>query len=329
MRNPGVNIVLLLTCMILFVFSCNQEDNSIDSDPPNDDKAIEGSLQPWPLIKNPGYLKVSEVENLDSAARVFLYKAENTVYVYPVREINLIEIVNDVIDDIPVAFTYCPVTKSGICWERTFKNKVLDFTPSGMLYHSNLMPYDFETNTVWSQMRLTGMLGAFKNRSLTTLQLVETNWHNAAAYFPDAKVFLRKLGPSSDGREASGRSAASRVASEEPVYGVIGKTEINIFGYGFFEDRIKIYSNFGNGDVMVVGSKKHGFIISFNGRYQMKAVQDAFPVIMEDDTGTRWNIFGEAVSGPGKGERLTTPSSYFAARWAFEALFPDRDLMEH
>ena len=80
---------------------------------------------------------------------------------------------------------------------------------------------------------------------------------------------------------------------------------------------------------MVVGSKKHGFIMSFNGRYQMKAVQDAFPVIMEDDTGTRWNIFGEAVSGPGKGERLTTPPSYFAAEWAFEALFPDRDLMEH
>ena len=46
-------------------------------------------------------------------------------------------------------------------------------------------------------------------------------------------------------------------------------------------------------------------------------------MILEDETGSEWNIFGEAVSGPRMGEKLESPDHYVALDWAWELLFED------
>ena len=44
------------------------------------------------------------------------------------------------------------------------------------------------------------------------------------------------------------------------------------------------------------------------------AVDGELPVIMVDNEGTKWDIFGNAVSGPRVGEKLT-PARSFTAYW--------------
>lgn len=60
---------------------------------------------------------------------------------------------------------------------------------------------------------------------------------------------------------------------------------------------------------------------SFLTTYSMEPVEGQFPVIMKDETGTFWNIFGEAVSGERGGETLLSPLAYTAADWAWRNLF--------
>jgi len=55
----------------------------------------------------------------------------------------------------------------------------------------------------------------------------------------------------------------------------------------------------------------------------MEAVEGQFPVIMKDEQGTLWNLFGEAVSGTRGGEKLQAPLAYTAADWAWRAHFEE------
>jgi hypothetical protein len=59
----------------------------------------------------------------------------------------------------------------------------------------------------------------------------------------------------------------------------------------------------------------------------MSPVQQSFPVIMKDNNGSHWNIFGEAVDGPRKGEKLQIPTAYSALFWAWEGVFEDKTIV--
>ena len=54
-------------------------------------------------------------------------------------------------------------------------------------------------------------------------------------------------------------------------------------------------------------------MVAFTTSYKM--------VVMKDETGSRWTIFGEAVSGERGGEKLQSPVYYTAARWAWLDLY--------
>ena len=55
---------------------------------------------------------------------------------------------------------------------------------------------------------------------------------------------------------------------------------------------------------------------------------NSFPEIMADNKGNRYNIFGEAVSGPDKGEILGSPTSFIAYWFAWAAFYPDTELVQ-
>lgn len=74
----------------------------------------------------------------------------------PVKMLDRHEILNDIIGGVPVAVTYCPLCGSGITFERTLsidgQTHVLDFTASGFLYKHDLVMWDPQTNTLWTQI---------------------------------------------------------------------------------------------------------------------------------------------------------------------------------
>ncbi len=74
---------------------------------------------------------------------------------FPVKMLDRHEIVNDVIGEIPVVVTYCPLCGSGITYEREILVegllRELNFTASGFLYRHDLVMWDTH-GTLWTQI---------------------------------------------------------------------------------------------------------------------------------------------------------------------------------
>lgn len=71
---------------------------------------------------------------------------------YPIQVLMWHEIVNDVVEDTPVAVTYCPLCNSGVAFDRDVGDEVLEFGTSGSLYKSALVMYDRQTETLWTHV---------------------------------------------------------------------------------------------------------------------------------------------------------------------------------
>ena len=66
-------------------------------------------------IYEPEYGPVSAGEWLDDADLVIGYESDSGTFAYPLRLLDAHEIVNDLVDGVPVAVTYCPLCHSGSC----------------------------------------------------------------------------------------------------------------------------------------------------------------------------------------------------------------------
>ena len=69
-------------------------------------------------------------------------------------------------------------------------------------------------------------------------------------------------------------------------------------------------------------------MLAFQTIYNMEPVKGKFPVIMMDETGTMWDIFGEGMMGEHDGERLESPLYYTASDWAWIDLYEQVHLFE-
>jgi hypothetical protein len=60
----------------------------------------------------------------------------------------------------------------------------------------------------------------------------------------------------------------------------------------------------------------------------LEPVQDSLPIVMEDQQGNRWDIFGYAVEGPRQGERLVPTLSYTGYWFGWADFFPDIEIYQ-
>ncbi len=79
---------------------------------------------------------------------------------YPIRLMSNHELVNDSIGDHRVLISWCPLCFTAIAFDRVVDGRELTFGVSGMLFHDNLVMYDYQTNTLWSQLLGQSLRGA-------------------------------------------------------------------------------------------------------------------------------------------------------------------------
>jgi hypothetical protein len=311
-------LLFIGTILILATTACEKQDEKeLTSAPSNvlqeliTSGEVTGDLNPFQLHENPTYKAVHEVDFLQDDELVFVSKACGLILVYPVRSM-YVELVNEAANGVYMAVSYCPITRSGISINRLQGNDTLLLTASGYLYRENLVPLDLHTGSLWSQMQLRVLAGSHQGEVFETFPLIETSWKTVKDYFPSAGVYRVESFPK------------AAFLYEQP-YGILGRTEVELFTLDMFPGEISLRSTVvqPGGKTIVAGSSNHRFIVAFQTSYKMEAVEGHFPVIMKDESGTLWTIFGEAVSGPRGGEKLQSPVAYTAADWAWNAHFED------
>ncbi len=87
-------------------------------------------------------VEVADDDYMEDEDLVLSITVGNTTRAYHYRIINWHEIVNDKIDDVAFAVTYCPLCGTGVAFDRTINGRELTFGVSGLLYLDNVLIYD-------------------------------------------------------------------------------------------------------------------------------------------------------------------------------------------
>jgi len=155
-----------------------------------------------PSIDDPRFESVDDVgDRLHPNEPVFGLEVDGEAKAYPQYVLVWHEIANDVVGDVPVAVTYCPLTGTVMAFERGS----IEFGVSGTLVNSNLVMYDRETDSRWPQVLGTAIEGAFEGESLVERPVTWTSWKHWRDANPEGVVLTEDTGSVRDyGRDPYG-----------------------------------------------------------------------------------------------------------------------------
>jgi hypothetical protein len=108
---------------------------------------------------------------------------------YPLKLLDWHEVVNDDLGG-PLLATYCPVCRSGVVADRHVAGETRTFGVSGFLYRANLVLYDRESDSLWSQLHATAIRGPLAGTELSLHPATVTSWGQWTAEHPDGDVLL-------------------------------------------------------------------------------------------------------------------------------------------
>jgi hypothetical protein len=142
-----------------------------------------------PSIDNPRFV-APDAARLDPGDMVIGYAHGGEARAYPQRILVLHEIVNDRVGGLNVAITYCPLTATA----QGFKRGNTTLGVSGQLLNSNLVMFDRETRSFFSQIAATGLTGPHRGRTLDEVNLIWTTWARWRAAHPETEVLSERTG---------------------------------------------------------------------------------------------------------------------------------------
>lgn len=129
-----------------------------------------------PAIDRPQFVAAVKADFLQPDDQVLGLVVKDVARAYPLRILNWHEVVNDQLGPEPVVITYCPLCGTGVVFDRRVGAKVLSFGVSGLLYNSDVLLYDRQTNSLWSQLMGQAISGPMKGQRLRYLPVTHTRW---------------------------------------------------------------------------------------------------------------------------------------------------------
>lgn len=302
-----------------------------------------------PAIDRPRFEQVGDAQRwLDPEEPVIAVTLGGATRAYPIQILIWHEIVNDVLDGRPIAVTFCPLCNASLVFERTVDGRVLDFGTTGMLRMSDLVMYDRQTESWWQQFTGEGIVGAHAGTVLRQLPSQIVPFGSVAAAHPHAEVLSRPAG----GGRPYGRNpyvgydsihsspfayrgkTDPRLKPMERVLGLRVGAESVVFPLSKLRDQPVINVSVGGEPIVVVAVERmrspldrrviaDSRSIPAAAAFRRTAADRVLDFVWRDDrlldeqTGSEWDPFGRAVSGPLAGTRLEQLDGgvHFAFAW--------------
>ncbi|MDF1583797.1 MAG: DUF3179 domain-containing protein [Methyloprofundus sp.] len=147
-----------------------------------------------PAIDKPRFIAADKVSFLGDDAGVIGIHYKGISKAYPINVLNWHEIVNDQFNDEPIVITFCPLCGSGMAFSAKINGKAHTFGVSGLLYNSDVLLYDRQTQSLWSQLMTQAISGEHKGQKLVGLPVLHTTWQDWKAKYPDSLVLSNETG---------------------------------------------------------------------------------------------------------------------------------------
>lgn len=311
-----------------------------------------------PSIDEPTFLRADEVGFLEDDEPVLALEVGDEGRAYPVQVLIWHEIVNDTVDGVPVTVTYCPLCNSAIAYDRRLGDRVLEFGTSGMLFNSALVMYDRQTESLWSHFTGEAVIGHLAGEQVEVLPVATVAWADWRDAHPDGLVLSRDTGfdreygrnpyPGYDDVDSSpflfDGEVDGRLAAMERVVGVErggeavavrldeladrGVIEVDLAG-----TRLVVWVLPGAVSALDAGSVADGREVGATGVFQPVAGDRSLSFerdregFVDDETGSRWNVLGEAIDGP-LGGSVLDPVAHVDTFWfAWASFQPETEIV--
>lgn len=292
-----------------------------------------------PPIEEPVFLPVvNALERLDPAEAVVALEIDGDARAYPAQVMIWHEIVNDTVGGIPVSVTYCPLCNSAVTYRREIRGVETTFGTSGRLFSSALVMYDRATESLWTHFDGKAVVGLLAGEKLDPIPSPLMAWGDFAAAYPtgrvldpDATGFNRQYGRNpyvgydNEGTEPFLFTGITdpRATSKLRVVGVATDNAASAFSLDLVSGGEAKATNTSVGDTEIVILWKAGQATALesdriDGGRDVGSAAVFIPVVDGDtltltaegdefidaETGSTWNVAGEAVGGPLAGTRL-------------------------
>jgi hypothetical protein len=302
-----------------------------------------------PAIDRPRFVAPPEAAGwLESDEPVIALRIAGDARAYPLQILTYHEIVNDTVGGRPVAVTFCPLCNASIVFDRRVGERVLDFGTTGRLRKSDLVMYDRQTESWWQQFTGTGIVGAYAGTRLATVPAEVVAFEEFRQAYPAGKVLSRATGYSRPygrnpyrGYDRVGQNpflfsdpVDPRLPAMERVLGVSVGEAHRVYPLSVLVTTPVVNDEFRGRPVVVLSRPgvrsaldagriaesrtipaASAFERHVEGRVLTFAARDGR--LVDRETGSEWNLFGEATAGPLKGKRLAPLEGgvHFAFAW--------------
>ena len=148
-----------------------------------------------PPLDNPSFTTPEDASKwLGDQEPVIAFELNGDARAYPLQILMWHEIVNDVVGGVPVSATFCPLCNAAIVFDRHLDGVVYDFGTSGKLRKSDLIMWDRQTESWWQQFTGAGIVGELAGKKLTILPASIISFSDFRAASPDGNVLSRDTG---------------------------------------------------------------------------------------------------------------------------------------
>ena len=149
-----------------------------------------------PSLDNATMQSADEADYLLDSDLVFGVSINGDTRAYPLRIMGWHEMVNDTVGGVPVALAYCTLCGSGILFNTRPADRTFVFGSSGLLYRSNKLMFDRQTNSLWNQFTGEPVVGplAGSDIKLQVLPLTISSWKDWRSLHPQTRVLSLATG---------------------------------------------------------------------------------------------------------------------------------------
>lgn len=342
---------LLVFATLVLLPACGDDEPEIDWLIPRDEVFDGGPGKDGiPSIDRPQFSAITDIDFLDDDDLVIGIQVGEEIRAYPHPILDWHEIINDEFEDASLTLTYCPLTGTGIGWNRMLNGEKLTFGVSGLLYNSNLIPYDRQSDSNWSQMELRAVSGNQSGTSIETYPVIETTWKSWKTAYPASQVmntntlFSRNYDEYPYGSYRTNddlllfpvANTDNRLGAKDRGFGIMVDSLSKFYPLSLFSNNERVRADkIGGQDVLIIGNSSDNYLVAYQSRLEDGSIvvpneqlRPSLPIVFVDTEGNEWDIFGRAIGGPREGSQLSAVRGYMAYWFAWVAFFPGVEIAQ-
>lgn len=297
-------------------------------------------------LNNPGILPAREASHMRSSDWVVATRVAGHARAYPWWILTHYHVVNDTINGEPVYLALCEACSGASAFSPIAGDRVLDFIICG-LGKGTYEVCDLQTRSRWHPFAGFAVQGPLKGKQMKRLPVYQVQWADWVRLHPETTAVsgtpeLRER-PHGKGsffgqKGTSKRLRATlhvfdeRLAESELVFGLFKGAGQRAKAYPLGSIRKAggiVQDDFDGQPVVLIlnGESRAGaYLRELDGSILSLQPVSRDPHRFQDQSGTLWDEWGEARSGPLRGRRLEPANGYVTEWYEWVNNFPNTEL---